>query len=102
MLAPDVVIVSDGGGVAKAPAQPVHGNDRVGRLLVGIAHNVPEGTEFTLETFNGRMGIVARLGGVAISAMAVRVEGTAVESLQLLANPTKLWPLQEPQGRAIL
>lgn len=102
VLAPDVVIVSDGGGVAKAPVQPVYGSDRVGWLLVGIAQKVPAGTEFSLETFNGRTGIVARLGGVAISAMAVRVEGTAVQSLQLLANPAKLWPLQEPQGRAIL
>lgn len=56
VLAPDVIIVSDGGGLARAPRQPVHGRDKVARLLVGIATNVPPGTSFTLEYFNGSLG----------------------------------------------
>jgi RNA polymerase sigma-70 factor, ECF subfamily len=90
ILAPDVVIVSDGGGQARAPRQPVHGSDNVARLLVGIAANVPPGTTFTLETFNGQLGIIARIGDLPISAMAVDVNGTLVSTLHLLANPEKL------------
>ena len=98
MLAPDVVIVSDGGGVARAPRNPVYGRDSVARLLAAIAGNVPAGTEFRFERFNGATGIVARRGGEPISAMAVRVDGTVVNSLQLIANPEKLRSLR---GRTV-
>jgi RNA polymerase sigma-70 factor (ECF subfamily) len=90
ILAPDVVIVSDGGGLAPAPRRPVYGRDKVARLLVGIGTNVPPGTGFTLEYFNGSLGIVARIGDLPISAMAVEASSTMVTSLHLLANPEKL------------
>ena len=92
VLAPDVVIVSDGGGVAPAPRRPVHGRDEVARLLHGIAGRVPAGAVFTLEPFNGSLGIVARIDGAPISAMAVTVYGGQVQSLHLVANPGKLAP----------
>ncbi len=98
ILAPDVVIVSDGGGLAQAPLRPVHGRDRVSRLLAGFAHHPPAGAEFTLEAFNAAVGIVARVDGVAVSAMAVRVGGGLVQSLQLVANPQKLAQLQREKG----
>lgn len=90
ILAPDVVIVSDAGGQARAPRRPVHGRDKVARLLVGIATRIPAGTRFTLESCNGSLGIVARVDDVAISAMAVDVSSTMVTTLHLLANPQKL------------
>lgn len=96
ILAPDVVIISDGGGLAPAPRRPVHGCDKVAALLAGIATRVPPGTTFALETFNGSLGIVARLDGLPISAMAVQVSTAMVTSLHLLANPEKLQEL----GRA--
>jgi RNA polymerase sigma-70 factor (ECF subfamily) len=92
VLAPDVVIVSDGGGVARAPRRPVNGRDKVARLLSGIARRIPEGAVFTLESFNGALGVVARADGVPIAAMAVTVEGGQVQSLHLVANPGKLAP----------
>lgn len=102
ILAPDVVIVSDGGGTARAPRRPVYGRDKVARLLAGFAHRVPAGTSFTLETFNGRLGIVARVGDEPISAMAVSVAGGTVHSLQLLANPAKLGRFRVGAGIEIL
>lgn len=94
VLAPDVVVVGDGGGVAKAPLRPVHGAQKVARLFVGISRNLPPGTEFTLEPFNGRIGIVMRVSGTAISAMAVGTAEGSVQSLKLLVNPEKLRSLQ--------
>ncbi len=94
LLAPDVVIISDGGGKAQAPRRPVCGRDKVARLLVGIGGRVPAGLTFTLEYFNGALGIVARAGGTPISAMAVGVAESTVQSLQLIANPDKLAFLQ--------
>jgi RNA polymerase sigma-70 factor, ECF subfamily len=94
VLAPDVVIISDGGGQARAPRRPVCGQDKVARLLVGFAGRQPEGLTFGLEYFNGSVGIVARVGGVPIAAMAVTVAEGTVQSLQLIANPEKLAFLQ--------
>jgi RNA polymerase sigma-70 factor, ECF subfamily len=94
VLAPDVVIISDGGGQAQAPRRPVSGRDKVARLLVGFNGRVPEGLTFGLEYFNGALGIVARVDGVPIAAMAVTVAGGTVQSLQLIANPEKLAFLQ--------
>lgn len=96
VLAPDVVIVSDGGGLARAPRRPVHGRDKVARLLVGISGRVPHGAVFSLEFFNGAMGIVARQDGVPISAMALTAVDGQVQSLQLIANPNKLLSLVDP------
>ncbi len=43
VLAPDVVLIGDGGGIGRAPRRPVHGADRVARFLVGArARPVPE------------------------------------------------------------
>ena len=94
ILAPDVVIVSDGGGVAQAPRRPVHGRDNVARLLAGFSRRVPPGTAFSLELFNGTLGIVARTAtGDPISAMALTTIGDQVQSMHLVANPAKLWLL---------
>ena len=90
VLAPDVVIISDGGGQAQAPRRPVAGRDKVARLLVGFNGRAPEGLTFGLEYFNGALGIVARVDGAPIAAMAVAVAGGTVQSLQLIANPEKL------------
>lgn len=90
LLAPDVVIVSDGGGQARAPRRPVHGRDNVARLLVGFQRRTPDGMTFAAESFNGALGIVGRHGSVPISAMAVAVADGLVGSLQLITNPDKL------------
>src|ERR671915_925215 len=39
VLAPDVVVVSDGGGFVAAARRPIEGAERVGRLLVGAARS---------------------------------------------------------------
>jgi RNA polymerase sigma-70 factor, ECF subfamily len=93
VMAPDVVLHSDGGGVAQAPLRPIHGSDKVGRLMQSIAARLPEGVSFGLESFNGALGIVARLDGTPISAMAVSVRDGRVESLHLVANPAKMTQL---------
>ena len=90
ILAPDVVMISDGGGLARAPRRPTHGRDKVARLLATFAPGAPEGTAYSIEHFNGAPGLVARVDGVAIAAMAMSVAEGCIQSLQLVANPQKL------------
>ncbi len=101
VLAPDVVVISDGGGVAKAPRRPVHGQQKVARLMLGIVAKAQPGIEYTLETFNGQLGIVARQDGQAVGALAFAVSGRTVQSVHVIANPAKLGGL-DPGGRITL
>jgi hypothetical protein len=48
---------------------------------------VPPGVAVTMESFNGRLGLVAWLGDEPMTAMAVHVTGTRVDALHLVANP---------------
>lgn len=90
VLAPDVVIISDGGGLAPAPRRPVHGRDKVTRLLVGISQRGPAGMVVSLEVFNGAVGIVGRVAGTPVAALAITTGEGSIWSLQLVANPDKL------------
>ena len=101
ILAPDVVLVSDGGGAAPAPAQPIHGRDKVARLLIGFTVKAPAGTEPSFEVFNGQLGIVARVDGRATNAVAFSIRDGTVQTLLLIANPAKLAALN-PIGHSRL
>ena len=69
---------------------------RVEEIPVNQEGRLPEGLTFAVEYFNGALGIVARVGGAPVSAMAVRAADGAVQSLQLIANPEKLAFLRDP------
>ena len=90
VLAPDVQLVSDAGGVGKAPVRPIAGEDKVGRFLIGVTTKVEPGTTVGIEVFNGQIGIVARLHGRATTALAFAVSDRQVQILHLMANPEKL------------
>jgi RNA polymerase sigma-70 factor, ECF subfamily len=96
VLAPDVVMVSDAGGVGRAPVRPITGEDKVGRFLIGVTNKVEPGTTVGLEVFNGQVGLVARLHGRAITALALQVHDQQVQTLHVLANPEKLAALDAP------
>ena len=102
VLAPDVVIVSDGGGLAQAPRRPVNGSDKVARLLLAFVQRTADGVEITLESINGQLGLVARLDGEPVSAMAVTVDAGQIQALHLIANPEKLTPLRVGGGVEML
>lgn len=43
IMAPDVVLHSDGGAVAQAPPRPAYGSGKISRLMQSIAGGIPEG-----------------------------------------------------------
>ncbi|NBH07653.1 RNA polymerase sigma-70 factor [Amycolatopsis sp. SID8362] len=90
VLAPDVVLMSDGGGVKQAVPRPVTGADRLARLVLGgIAKNdAALTTEATV--VNGNPGLTLRLDGELDGVMAVRVEDGRITGLYYVRNPEKL------------
>jgi RNA polymerase sigma-70 factor (TIGR02957 family) len=90
LLAPDVVALSDGGGVKQAVLRPVVGAERVARLVAAAVAMV--GAELSLEPaqVNGSPALIMRLNGELDSVVAVRVEGGLVTGLYTVRNPEKL------------
>ena len=90
LLAPDVVALSDGGGVKQAVLRPIVGAERVARLVAAAVATV--GAELSLEPaqVNGSPALIMRLNGELDSVVAVRVEGGLVTGLYTVRNPEKL------------
>ncbi|MER6961019.1 RNA polymerase sigma-70 factor [Streptomyces sp. NPDC000618] len=90
VLAPDVVFVSDGGGLKLAALRPVVGADKVLRYMAGSVAKA--GGAFTSEptTINGNPGLVLRVDGVIDGVLAFTVDDGRVTGLYYVRNPEKL------------
>ena len=94
ILAPDVVLLSDGGGVKQALPRPVVGADRVARLLaVGIPRIVGEVSVEPVQ-INGCPALIVRLDGEIDNVVAVRIDDGLITGLYIVRNPQKLWYVQ--------
>ncbi|WP_242910706.1 RNA polymerase sigma-70 factor [Actinomadura terrae] len=90
ILAPDVVALSDGGGVKHALLRPVVGADNVARLLaVGWWRRDAE-RSVELVQINGGPGLLVRVNGEVDGVVAVRLENGYVTGAYHVRNPEKL------------
>jgi RNA polymerase sigma-70 factor (ECF subfamily) len=95
VLAPDVVLVGDGGGLAKAPRRAIHGAEKVGRFLVGISTRGVAGVAVRAAEINGVPAIVGDdPDGTPVAAITLDISGGRVVGVQILANPAKLAALR--------
>ena len=89
VLDPDVVLTSDGGGIALAARRPVLGADRVARLLLGAAHRQP--VVHRAVTINGQAGYATTdPDGRLLAVCALTVQDGRVVRVDLVMSPTKL------------
>lgn len=93
VLAPDVVLVGDGGGLAPAARRPLAGRD-VANLLVQFPQLVPD-AEFSRLLINGRVGLRLDAGGQADTAISFEVDGSRITRIYAMRNPHKLERLEE-------
>ncbi|EDY58689.2 MULTISPECIES: RNA polymerase sigma-70 factor [Streptomyces] len=90
VLAPDVVLVSDGGGVKQAALRPIVSADKVARFIAGgIAKYTVTLTGEATEV-NGSPALVLRVNGEIDGVLAVRVEDGRISGLYYVRNPQKL------------
>ena len=92
MLAPDVVLHGDGGGKAQAIGAPLHGRERVARLLAGLFRRVRSlGTSLRLAWVNGQPGAVGYdAAGRVVGVVELDVADGVVQAIRAVANPDKL------------
>ncbi|KAF0846800.1 RNA polymerase sigma-70 factor [Nocardia caishijiensis] len=90
VLAPDVVAVSDGGGIEQANPRPVLGADKVSRFIVGglTRHAATMTVEPAL--VNGGPGLAVFIDGKRDGVLTLRVEDDRITGIYYLRNPQKL------------
>jgi RNA polymerase sigma-70 factor (TIGR02957 family) len=94
LLAPDVVFIADGGGLARAARSPIRGAEVVARALAR-AHRVVGALEITTVWLNGAPAGRIEINGEPAAASLV-VENGRVTRIYVTVNPQKLTRLDEP------
>jgi len=88
VMAPDVVMIADGGGLAAAATEPVHGADLVAKLLARPDRSV------SVVWLNGAPAGRVEIDG-RVAAVSLVVENGKVTRIHAVANPQKLTRLDE-------
>ena len=96
VLAPDVVLVADGGGVVRAPRAPLRGARSVAKFLLYSVHDSPDDLRVVARTLNGAPGLVAFSAGEPIATLVLDPDGDRVAAIYLIANPGKMTALASP------
>ncbi|MFF9199429.1 RNA polymerase sigma factor SigJ [Streptomyces sp. NPDC014779] len=90
LLAPDVRLVGDSGGKAKAPLRIMEAADKIGRFMVAVAQDMGESYEFRFEEINGGPALVVLLDGTVDVVYQVDVRDGRIACMYILRNPDKL------------
>ncbi|GGS47995.1 RNA polymerase sigma-70 factor [Streptomyces griseoviridis] len=90
VLAPDVVLLGDGGGVKQAVLRPVEGAGKVARLLIAGMGRLTSSVALRPAVVNGRPALVVRLDGELDTVVAAHVEDGLITGLYTVRNPEKL------------
>ncbi|MCG5216744.1 RNA polymerase sigma-70 factor [Streptosporangium sp. KLBMP 9127] len=90
VLSPEVVLISDGGGVKQAAPRPITGADKVARFIVGGLGKAQVALTSIHTVVNGNPAIVLRVNGEIDGVIAVRVEDARITGLYYVRNPQKL------------
>ena len=89
MLADDVVVWTDGGGVVRAARRPIYGAEKSARFLVAVATTFPSDADLRDAVINGQPGVLIAEAGVVVAAVALDGDASApVEKFHsLLSDP---------------
>jgi RNA polymerase sigma-70 factor (ECF subfamily) len=94
VLAPDVVLVADGGGLAPAFRHPVEGSKRVAALLSGFSRVAPA-AEVATVLLNGAVAARIDPAGELNTAVTFVVEDGRITRIYAIRNPHKLGRLEK-------
>jgi RNA polymerase sigma-70 factor (ECF subfamily) len=92
VLAPDVVVVADGGGLVAAARRPIEGAESVAGFLIGAARVA--NFEVKAVWINGSPGARVDIGGEVNTAVSLTVENGRITRIYAIRNPNKLVGLE--------
>lgn len=91
-LAPDVVLITDGGGRVGAALRPIHGRDPAARFLLGVTARAQSwgDVRFVDALVNGEPGMSVLVGDEVVLTGVAQFEGATISELYIVRNPDKL------------
>lgn len=90
VLAPDVTLISDGGGLTGAPRKPIHGPAYVAQAFIVLSRRRPEGSRVEIRQVNGAPGVVITSGRTAVVAATLYLVDGVIDTIHVVSNPEKL------------
>ena len=93
LLAPDVVFLGDGGGIAQAVPRPIVGADKVARLLATSLSRIAAASLQPAQV-NGHPALILRFNGHVDTVVVVRIDDGLITGLYAVRNPEKLSHMQ--------
>ncbi|MFJ8761954.1 RNA polymerase sigma-70 factor [Streptomyces cyaneofuscatus] len=90
LLAPDVRLVSDAGGKAKAARRVIETADKVGRFLAAVGQEVGPDWDMRVAEFNGGPAVTCFVGGKPDTFFQIEVRDGAIQCIYIVRNPDKL------------
>ena len=89
VLAPDVVMLSDGGGIAPAIRKPVEGSEQVAAMLAGLVRAVPDFSTRTVR-INGALAVMVEIPEEIPTVISATIADGRVTRIYAIRNPHKL------------
>jgi RNA polymerase sigma-70 factor (ECF subfamily) len=90
LLAPDVRLIGDSGGKAKAPLRIMQSADKVGRFLFAVVKEARAGSESRLVELNGGPAMLVLADGKPDAVIQVDVLDGRIQCIYIVRNPDKL------------
>lgn len=98
LLAPDVVWTADSAGKVSAARRPVHGADRVARLIIGLLRTAGEEGRVELATYNNAPALKLYLGDSFEGVITVEITDGRISHFYAMRNPEKLTTVAIPRA----
>lgn len=97
LLAPDVVVLSDGGGVVRSARRAVQGADPAARLLLGTLGKAAPDLRVEPAMINGLPGWRAWQGDQLAGCLQMVITDHRIAQVLIMINPEKLTGLDAPR-----
>jgi RNA polymerase sigma-70 factor (TIGR02957 family) len=90
VLAPDVVLMTDGGGIRQAASRPILGAEKVVRFMFGVLGKNPGVVTVGPTVVNGSPALLVQVDDEVDGVIAIRIEDARITGLYYVRNPEKL------------
>ena len=94
LMAPDVVLLTDGGGKKPAALRPILGPDKISRWFIGVTPKVGN-VSVQWANVNGAPAVFLSVGGELDSVASFTVTDGRISEIYMVRNPDKLTAVRE-------
>jgi RNA polymerase sigma-70 factor (ECF subfamily) len=90
IIAPDAILVGDGGGKVPSVFNPIYGADRITRFFLGVMRKVGDGYETRPATVNSGPGMLTFHDGELFSVASLSIADGRIIAIYSVNNPDKI------------